>query len=575
MPTKTWTGAGANELWSTGGNWNGGTVPAAGDDIIFDGVAANGKKNCTYNANFSAASVTFTSGYSDTLVAPFNGTFSFQNNLAFSGTLTLGANTTYTTPGLPTVYNVTVNGAAPGLVSNGKILPTNLLPNVSVGSTFTITGNADIGGNYLATTNAHNVKAATGTTVEFRVGGNFQANAMTTNINDHVTFKLYGTATKTFGGAGTNCKVSFVSGSGYTSSGNMSSGGTSFLTVDVGGRFNAVSTHFYNTNTGSLTVSGFNGLSDFYGLHNTFNIVLSTDTIVKSKVEFSTSPSTVASAAPGTAKLLLQGNLTSAGNSNLTIDRLEFSGTTTSNITSTSTGTLQVKDFIINKTSGGILNFNTPGIFSLFVPNNTTYLFTHTQGAVTQGLNNVIRFSGGNAASITSFSANPSLTTLRNIEVFGGQLSLNTQLTVTTLSITPNTNTTITSPALFGFTVETLIMINSSGAVRTVTLKSGVTYTVIAVFFALATNPAFPITLNASTVGTRANLNVEINGIPEVSYVNATDIDSSGTNGVLPFTKVTIYSLGGTIAATTRNWNTGNQPPPIVPSRTVAYTFVN
>jgi hypothetical protein len=518
----------------------------------------------TYGVTASVLSVNFT-GYI--------GEFSFQNSLSYSSTLTLGANTTYTTPGASTVYTISIGGTAPGLVANGKILPTNLTLNLTLNGILTITGNADFGGNLGATTTAHTIKSAVGFPVDLRIGGNMTINATTTNPNDYVAIKLYGTS-KTFGGAGTNCRVSFVNGSTYTSSTNVGIGGTSFLTVDTGGRFNAVSTNFLN-NSGSLTISGFNGLSDFFGLHNGFAITLATDTIIKSKVEFSNTSSTIASAAPGTAKLLLEGNLTSAGNAALTIDRLEFSGTTASNITSTSAGTLQIKDFIINKTGAGSLNFLNAGAFSLFVPSNTTYLFTHTQGAVTQGVNNIIRFIGNNTASITSFSANPSLTTLRYIEVYGGQLSLNTQLTVTTLLITPfTTPTTITSPSTFGFTVEELRIINVSGASRTVTLKSGVTYTVTGIFFAFTTNPALPTALNASTVGTKAKLNVEYPGAPNVEYVNATDIDSSGTNGVLPFTKVPIYSLGGTLS-NTFNWIVGAQPPPVLPSRTVAYTFVN
>src|SRR5581483_11595286 len=35
----TWSGAGANSLWSTGANW-GGTPPHAGDDLVFPGGVA-------------------------------------------------------------------------------------------------------------------------------------------------------------------------------------------------------------------------------------------------------------------------------------------------------------------------------------------------------------------------------------------------------------------------------------------------------------------------------------------------------------------------------------------------------
>jgi hypothetical protein len=40
--TKTWTGLGADNKWSTANNWNGNAVPGTGDIIVFDGT---GKKN--------------------------------------------------------------------------------------------------------------------------------------------------------------------------------------------------------------------------------------------------------------------------------------------------------------------------------------------------------------------------------------------------------------------------------------------------------------------------------------------------------------------------------------------------
>ncbi len=120
MATKTWTGAGANELWNTALNWRGGTVPAIGDDVIFDGIAVNGKKNCTFVGPTGAmASVTFTSGYSDTGIAPFNGQFTFSANLTVTTTLTLGVNTTYLTSGAVTTYTV------------GTVFPSNRLNTIA------------------------------------------------------------------------------------------------------------------------------------------------------------------------------------------------------------------------------------------------------------------------------------------------------------------------------------------------------------------------------------------------------------------------------------------------------------
>jgi hypothetical protein len=574
MATKTWTGAGANNNWNTALNWSGGTVPAIGDDVIFDGVAANGKKNCTLVGPSGAMlSVTFTSGYTNAINPLTEGTFTFSASLTVTGTITLGVNTIYATSGTVTTYTLNTSATGMTLVSNGKILPVNFATN---GGTTTINGNADFQGNFASTSIAHNIKSATGVPADLRIGGNISLLAITTNTTDTVTFKAYGTA-KTFASnsANTNARVNFVLGSTYTNTAaNLGISGTSFLTVEAGGQFNALN----NTNSfvvsGTLTLSGFNGLSDFVSISASGTYILSNDTVIKGFINIAAT--CIISTSTG-AKILLEGNLTSSNNSTLTIDKLEFSGTTSSNITaSTSANNLQVKEFIINKTGGGSVNFNTAGIFALFVPSTTTYLFTYTNGIVTQSSNCVIRFSGNNATATTTYSATSPLNTLRYLEIFGGTLNLNTQLTVTTFKITPNTNpTTITSPSTFGFTVEELKIFNVSGVTRTITLKSGNTYTITTSFIADTITPTAITTLNASTPGTRANFNIEPGGLPSVDYVNATDIDSSGTNGVLPFTKVPIYSFGGTIAATTRNWSTGNKPPPLTPSKTVAYTFVN
>jgi hypothetical protein len=167
----------------------------------------------------------------------------------------------------------------------------------------------------------------------------------------------------------------------------------------------------------------------------------------------------------------------------------------------------------------------------------------------------------------------------RYLEFLGGVLNLNSELLANTLRITPQSaafSTSITSSTTFGFTVENLLVINASGVARPITLKSAVVvYSVTANLTMLTTVAAAVVTLNASSAGVRAIFNLENSATQTVEYVNATDIDSSGTGGVLPYSKQTIYSFGGTIAPTTINWSTGSQPPPLAAKVTVAYTFVN
>ena len=568
MPTKTWTGAGVNNNWNTALNWSGGTVPASGDDIIFDGAfPITGVKNCTLNVGFGAASFTFTSGYT--------GTFTFGAALSItSGTLTLGTNTTYTTTGTPTSFTLTILGVAPGIVSNGKILPVNLFTNMTGGNVLTLTGNADFEGNFLTASTSHSIKAATLTTVDLRIGGNITVQAMATNATDHVTIKGYGTA-KTFssgGGLNSNMRVSFVSGSTYTSAASSSSTGASFLTVEPGGQFNAVSTHTFN---GSATLSGFNSTnnSDFFALFG-FTLTINTDIVVKSFINITTATSSIVSS--GSSKLLLEGNLVASSTATTIIDKLEFSGTTASNITAVTSSNLQVREFIINKTGGGSVNFNSNGFFGLFVPSGSSYSFVHTSGIVTQNSTCIVRFWCNNAASTMTYSQTG--LTFRDLQFLGGVLNLNSQLLANTLRITPQgvaTVTSITSSTTFGFNVENLLVLNASGAARPITLKSTVVYDVTVSLIMMTTSAAATVTLNASSVGVRAIFNLSNSATQTVEYVNATDIDSSGTGGVLPYSKQTIYSFAGVIAPTTINWGSGTQPPPLAITRTVAHTFVN
>jgi len=57
MPTKTWTGGGGNDLFSTGANW-GGSAPVAGDDLAFGGTTRLTPDN-DLAADTSFASIAF------------------------------------------------------------------------------------------------------------------------------------------------------------------------------------------------------------------------------------------------------------------------------------------------------------------------------------------------------------------------------------------------------------------------------------------------------------------------------------------------------------------------------------
>lgn len=567
--TNTWNTTAGTKWALTSGGVGGQAVPTASDDVIFDANSGTGATIVTLGTTASVLSINFTN---------YIGTFTFGGSITVSGTMTLGTGTTYTTSGTVTTYTLTTSATGMTLVSNGKILPINFTTN---GGTTTINGNADFQGNFASTSISHNLKSATGVPADLRIGGNISLLALVTNTTDTVTFKAYGTA-KTFAsnGASSNARVSFVSGSTYTNTAvNVGLAGTNFLTVESGGRFNALNNTNSFSTSGTVTLSGFNSTnsSDFMSITAGSNFVLSNDTVIKGFIQISATCTISTSTG---AKILLEGDLTSANNAALTIDNLEFSGNTLSTVSASSSGgNLQIKNISFNKTGAGSVNITSS--FGLAVPTATTYTWTHTAGTITQSVNSRIFIISSTTTSQFTYSESGSLTTpftFSSLTINGGILSLNSTLRATRLFLTLGLSTTsITSSGSLGFSADILSVVNTAGATRTVTLKSGCTYAINTQLYMSATAAATTaqITLNASTVsGTRAYFNLDNNATQLVEYVSATDIDSSGTLDVAPFSKQLIYSLSGTLTRTS-NWSTGSQPPPVLPSRTVAYTFVN
>jgi hypothetical protein len=152
-------------------------------------------------------------------------------------------------------------------------------------------------------------------------------------------------------------------------------------------------------------------------------------------------------------------------------------------------------------------------------------------------------------------------------------LNLSSTLNCALLRLSLSSTTSFTSPTTFGFTVDRLQAINTSSALRNITLKSAVTYSILNDLLMLGGGPFGSIQLLASTAPTKAIFNLENTAQQQVEYVSPTNIDSSGNNGVGSPIKQTIYTFNGTIT-TTFNWGTGIAPVPST-AATVGYTFVN
>jgi len=553
MAIKTWTGAGIDNNWSTAGNWSP-SAPAGGDDIVFDGLfPLTGNKNCTYNTGFAGISINFT-GYT--------GTFTFQANLVLSGTLTLGTNTTYLTSGTVTTYTLTTSATGMTLVSNGKSLPVNFLTN---GGTTTINGNADFQGNFSSTSSSHNIKSTTGVPADLRIGGNISLAAIVTNATDYVTFKGYGTA-KTFNSnaASTNARVNFVSGSTYTNTAvNISIAGTSFFTVESGGRFNAINNTNFIQNTGTLTLSGFNSTtsiigSDFISMLTTGSCILSNDTIIKGFIQISSTAGSITSVLG--SKLLLEGNFAAVGTASTIIDNLEFSGTSLSTVSVVSTTNLQIKNISFNKTGAGSVNF-TSTAFILTIPSATTYTWTHTSGAVTYSPTSVIRFAYTNNTSTMVYSESGSLSTpstINSLVLPAGTLQLNSPLRATTLSII---GATMVFTGTAGWTCGTLSC-SVPGCI--ITLQQAITYTTTTNAIMLGTNASKILMRSSDLTIPYVLAKWTLTNTPATQsmvYVSATAIDSSEG--------MTIWSFGGVIDSSTLNWGLGAS------QGTKAFTFVS
>jgi hypothetical protein len=564
--TANWDGTAGTKWSATSGGAGGASVPTVADDVFFDSFSPVGTV-VTFTAGATVGTINFTG---------FPGEFKFGSSL-LCGNTTLSniVSATYTTNATVTSYSFFPRNVNSTFTANGKILPVNLVTYSMVSTTLTLAGNADFQGNFLTNTGNHNIKAATGTTVDLRIGGNIDLRAITVNATDHVTIKGYGTS-KTFfsNSASFNIRCNFVSGSSYTSAGSSALSGTCFLTVEAGGQFNAVSTHTFSNNN-TTTISGFNASnnSDFFAyIFGTLSLL--TDTLIKSFIRID---NTMVVTSTGGSRLLLEGNWNHSTTASCTIDILEFTGTTTTTITVWSSGTnLQIKSLTINKTGGGSVVFNPANPlypFRLFIPSGTTYSWTHTSGTVTQSSTSVIFISGqGNASQLNYSCAVPSFK-FSYLEINGATINLSSTLNCSLLRLSLLSNTTFTSPTTFGFIVDRLQAINTSGALRTITLKSAVTYSILNDLLMLGGGPFGSISLLASTAPTKAIFNLENSAQQQVELVNPTNIDSSGNNGVGSPIKQTIYSFNGTIT-TTFNWGTGIAPTPST-AATVGYTFVN
>src|SRR5213082_802251 len=57
--TKSWSGSGGDNFWSTAANWTNNLAPVAGDDLLFPGVTLRLSNSNNLAANTAISSITF------------------------------------------------------------------------------------------------------------------------------------------------------------------------------------------------------------------------------------------------------------------------------------------------------------------------------------------------------------------------------------------------------------------------------------------------------------------------------------------------------------------------------------
>lgn len=137
MAAFFWIHGAANSNWATIGNWSGtsggtsnGAIPSATSDVTFDGAGTHGNDASTINATITILSLTFTSGYTNTLT--------ISSILTIAGNFT--DNTAHSWAG---GAGITIS-AASTITSGGKTFPNNI--NFGGSNTKTLSGDWTIGG---------------------------------------------------------------------------------------------------------------------------------------------------------------------------------------------------------------------------------------------------------------------------------------------------------------------------------------------------------------------------------------------------------------------------------------------
>lgn len=519
MAIKTVVAGGGN--WNSAATWSPSGVPTSTDDVVLDSSSGGLALNTT---TMACKSIDCT-GYTNTLTLT-TGTLTVSGNVTFSSGMTI--------TGTGTLLSI---GATSNITSNTKIwtgtfrvlnsITATLLDNFTVRSFSYNTGT--LNGAYTL----YVTKDLSPSTVGSTTLG-------TATIEMTGASYVNGSVSCTWSGNGlsyiynpliiNNTNPIIISGTVYIK-GNFTKSNTGTVTT--------TSSTLYITGATSTITSG-NIIWNDFKADGTTTITLADDFICNNVTQWGSGASLILNAL-GSASLKINGTFTvtnsqaiPAGPSGSAKIVIAGSG----NLSSTSTGTLK-NNLDINTTGSvvlgstfrygtGILTYITGAVDA--TTNNNTLVLTNSTTLNTNGINwNNISIPSGSSTYILSSSLNAT----------------------GTLTMATSGSQTLTGSA--GFSVGTLSITPSAS--RTVTLTAGNTYTINnALILTGAGSGSNVLTLTSNSSSSRAYFTLIPSATQNVTYTNATRIDSSAGQTIIS---------SGSILINTINWasasfNSGN-----------------
>jgi hypothetical protein len=551
MPT--WTGAGADNNWSTTGNWDTGVIPTNLTDAIFDGVTgANPNKNCTVNAANRPCANFNTTGYT--------GTITFTFDVQVNGNVTLGAGMGFAGTGFINI-RFTANSQTRTLdVATGLTVPrlSYITSGGNTGCIISLTRNTTVTNltNSEGSAVSITISPASGSVTLTVDGGTFNhSSSGRTSLNANTTLEFKNSCTLTstaitpfigFGGG----TIKTLSAATLTVAANwqiLTASGTidfSLGTVNFG-------TTLFTCNL-NATINFPSSVGTFYDVAATVGtLTLSSDIIVSRDFTAGTGGNT--GTINGAYKFIVQRNLiliaggTLTGNSTLSFEGTANNGAIS--LTGAGTGTISISSLVIAKSTATFTLNNTASL----VISSANYTLTsgtivHSSGTITfSGTQNITHTVAATYNNITIGGTTPTKTLSGNVWNIAGTLTV---------------NATATFAGTIGWTAATFSSIPTGST--TITIQNGVTYTVTNSLVMQGNSPTTAIlffTSNSATV--RAIFTLDNGASQFVYFVRATRIDSGAGQ--------TIWDVPGTISpllTDTINWNQGSRPAPI------AYSYI-